>query len=347
VALNGFEKKLHCNVWGQSLLERVCYRDKSLSDAQLLCASRGARLCGKEELEEECAAGGCFDNRLAWSSTDADLVPTANPTSEATNGGGGFFTMTSKPSSAPSERSCNVVEFEKHFVACGKKNGCETVMELPVHNRVEHKARCCSDSPKANWHQKSSCNVWATSRDEEGKCPVAMTHPEASCRCEDMGARLCTREELLGNCAALTGCGLDKKIMWTSTPLDPTNTLAPTPTPDTSHYAACGKWMGCEENPGVYLDNKKFAVSCCSDQARPPPYKQKNSQIPTYVPTCPYVDSNIGGGIFMSHSATLKVCEEDGARLCTGLELLAQCISDTGAGINKLLAWSSDNLSPT
>merc|ERR1719361_1228805 len=102
-----------------------------------------------------------------------------------------------------------------------------------------------------------------------------------------MGARLCTQEELLGNCGATTGCSLDVENIWTSTPFDPTTTLAPTPTPDTSHYAACGKWMGCEDIPGVYLDNQQFAVSCCSDEPRDPPYRQNPSWIRSYVPECP------------------------------------------------------------
>merc|ERR1740139_2063051 len=69
--LPGFVKKENCSVWGQSLLDYTCYLDESHDSAQSLCAESGARLCKKEELEENCTAETeCGPaNKLVWSST--------------------------------------------------------------------------------------------------------------------------------------------------------------------------------------------------------------------------------------------------------------------------------------
>ena len=65
--------------WSTSELEGVCYRDNNYESAWTICASVGARLCSKSELEDSCSAGtGCeLDGELIWSSTNGS--PTSAP----------------------------------------------------------------------------------------------------------------------------------------------------------------------------------------------------------------------------------------------------------------------------
>ena len=58
-----------CNIWAESDLPDC--KELNWLDASNVCKSQSARLCTREELEEDCTAGtGCsYDYRLIWSST--------------------------------------------------------------------------------------------------------------------------------------------------------------------------------------------------------------------------------------------------------------------------------------
>ena len=58
-----------CNVWVTANLPDC--KQLNWLDASNVCKSQSGRLCTREEIEEECAAGaGCsYNNRLLWSST--------------------------------------------------------------------------------------------------------------------------------------------------------------------------------------------------------------------------------------------------------------------------------------
>ena len=72
VEIAGWDKGLYgawCNIWAQSDLPDC--KELNWLDASNVCKSQSARLCTREELEEDCTAGtGCsYDYRLIWSST--------------------------------------------------------------------------------------------------------------------------------------------------------------------------------------------------------------------------------------------------------------------------------------
>jgi hypothetical protein len=84
-----------------------------------------------------------------------------------------------------------------------------------------HEVRCCSDTSLGNgWKQHANCQAagfgtWGES-DISGVCNRAKTYNEAVDICEAVGARLCTEEELLADCARGTGCGFDREYNWSS-----------------------------------------------------------------------------------------------------------------------------------
>jgi hypothetical protein len=86
-----------------------------------------------------------------------------------------------------------------------------------------HEVRCCSDTSLGNgWKQHANCQAagfgtWGES-DISGVCNRAKTYNEAVDICEAVGARLCTEEELLADCAR--GTGKYKLISMTSFSLD-------------------------------------------------------------------------------------------------------------------------------
>jgi hypothetical protein len=83
--------------------------------------------------------------------------------------------------------------------------------------------RCCSDFPidqfNSLWFLDNDPNTncpYAES-DIDGECYDGKTYPKAKQLCEDVGARLCTREEMEAGCTSMTGCDNDLSYVLTST----------------------------------------------------------------------------------------------------------------------------------
>ena len=73
---------------------------------------------------------------------------------------------------------------------------------------------------KPFYSDKNGNGVCVTSKDASGKCmnKGGYSMSEAEDACDALGARLCTLDELKNNEAKGTGCGLDKKMIYTATP---------------------------------------------------------------------------------------------------------------------------------
>lgn len=67
----GWRKNTRCNVWGESEMEGKCFHSVDYAEAVNICERNGARLCTKEELEDNCTQGtGCnHDYDMIWTST--------------------------------------------------------------------------------------------------------------------------------------------------------------------------------------------------------------------------------------------------------------------------------------
>jgi hypothetical protein len=110
-----------------------------------------------------------------------------------------------------------------YLLACGSSSSRSCKGQTAAANEAaDHEVRCCRDSPASGWAQPSSrddicSDVWGRSTDANGVCQDALNHEEASAMCAEMGGRLCTAEELLGDCTRDTGCGHNNDMIWSST----------------------------------------------------------------------------------------------------------------------------------
>lgn len=181
----GWTQQGGCNVWSESEINGMCVADVTFSTASLVCESVGGRLCTLEEVLGDCTrSSGCgFDQDLTWTSTTVDKSP----------------------------------EEKKVAAVCGASYGTCSVREQEASMEDLHEVRCCSDSYKPGWLQNVGCGVWAESDISGNRCIHSATYDSARAICESEGARLCTKDEILADCAAGSGCGFDSQVVWTST----------------------------------------------------------------------------------------------------------------------------------
>ena len=83
-------------------------------------------------------------------------------------------------------------------------------------------------------------------------------HEEASAMCAEMGGRLCTAEELLGDCTRDTGCGHNHDLIWSSTeaPPDAGNTDTGSEAEGKKRKKGGGKkegWSALAESSSIYV----------------------------------------------------------------------------------------------
>ncbi|KAL7554912.1 hypothetical protein ACHAWF_018468 [Thalassiosira exigua] len=130
--------------------------------------------------------------------------------------------------SHPTEAQNRGLETDSFYVVCGQNDSSSCAgQSVAALSSTGHEVRCCSDTDLGSgWRKRSGCNVWGES-EIEGVCYDNETHQIATNLCEDVGARLCTRAELLANCAAGSGCAHDSDLVWSSTPAG----LTPSPAP--------------------------------------------------------------------------------------------------------------------
>ena len=204
-------------------------RSSAFFGAQQVCASAGARLCTIGELEANVARGtGCrLDDEVVWSSTPC--------------GGGGNFNKFFANTGAPSTRSrvCLSSTLDLASLRCcassasspaGKPepSASDSISKaLAQHTAALSKvlsnnpAVLASMSPtpcaELGWPLKAgSHRVCGASKAADGTCYKNGRFSLAAKKCHDMGARLCTIDEIESKVAHGTGCNLDDKLVWTS-----------------------------------------------------------------------------------------------------------------------------------
>merc|ERR1712048_642054 len=174
--------------------------------------------------------------------------------------------ITSEPSISPtitpvtttaSPTQCATDGYSNHHVICGRTGRCEGDNAVADNNMLHH-ARCCSDIEIEGWKKKDKCGIWAQSR-FDGICGKNQNFLEAKCFCEAAGGRLCTKDELEGNCSTGTGCGLDTQLIWSMTGVDlitssptitPVITNVPTIVPQPTSAPVSNPSISCTEGSG-------------------------------------------------------------------------------------------------
>jgi len=177
----GWTQKDHCSVFAWSDVPGCSAAD--WDTAVGLCEEAGGRLCTREELEMNCAAGsGCSaNNKMVWSSTsNVDSIPK-------------YYIVQGASIASCTETSCAT------RLADGE--------EL-------WSVRCCAEVDPGNWIQNAGCSVYSQSLIQT--CAVEDLDT-ASDFCTLIGGRLCSKEELESDCAKDSGCSMDSKMVWSNT----------------------------------------------------------------------------------------------------------------------------------
>ena len=235
----GWEYRLDTTaVCAASEINGDCHkRNTDFVHAQETCAGVGARLCSMDELTSGAARGtGCgIDVHATWSS-DACF-------------GFGHYTVTGDGRSNPDA---------SELLSCARDSAVRS-------------ARCCADRgvarravsrlpcvvleqlPDRFVYRQGSTSVCAGSV-VNGDCTQRASFLEATAICEDVGARLCSTEELEGDLAKGTGCSLDYRQVWTSTVCEDA----------TGYFSAIGIATG--GTPICRTDvTTRLGVRCCGD----------------------------------------------------------------------------------
>eukprot|EP00041_Stephanoeca_diplocostata_P036989 m.1376903 g.1376903 ORF g.1376903 m.1376903 type:complete len:867 (-) comp24964_c1_seq5:1162-3762(-) len=354
--LKCFDSGLQQN--SQNCADGNCNLNATYAQAVAFCTAAGARLCTVEEIANGCSASlGCGTDRdLIWTST---AVP--NPTTVAQTAG--LINQATATSSS-------------HYVACGGDDfGACGAQQLAANNQEMHEVSCCSDVPLGGFVQRlTGCPYVARKQSpllcfEDGplknsndcgsgadfRCNHNATYGQAVSYCTSVGARLCTREEVLDQCTAGSGCLHDGDLLWTATPSPPVP-------PFSQYMIACGNSIqitgGCGVNTTAADITEVHEVACCSDVRPNPQWRQR------YLTSCPFAArsqpplqcNEIGPFANSMHCGATSsdqcnnaatfvqaktFCESVGTRLCTLNELLNDCTAGTGCGHDGDLIWSS------
>ncbi len=94
---------------------------------------------------------------------------------------------------------------------CRKNYG---VTEKNVSGSSKWAVRCCSEKKLPGFIKTAGCSVWGDS-EVNGKCYSKKTYCEAEELCESIGARLCTRAEIVNKCTEHSGCNFNWYLIWT------------------------------------------------------------------------------------------------------------------------------------
>jgi len=206
----------NCDVWHESdkLIgldgEKRCIHAVTYADARAICEANDAYVCTKTEVDDGCVQGsGCqHDMDYIWTSDDAP------------------------PGEKPGQE--DIPEEDYMFLACGTGMAaggrCSEALSVAKANE-EHEVRCCSSTPNNGWMLNSGCQNWhesdLTALDGTPKqCFHSSTYAEAQEICEANDAYVCTREQVMNNCAQGSGCSHDWDMVWTSNKANPADVAA-------------------------------------------------------------------------------------------------------------------------
>ena len=253
-------------------------------------------------------------------------------------------------------------------VVCASPNGCGNNPVLNAETSEIHKVRCCSDTAKSGWINKSHCDVWAESDlGSPAQCNTG-TYTEARAICLSANARLCTEEELAKGCTRGSGCGYDNKLIWSATPVPrctddascndglecTVNTCGSDGICTTEWEPGCGKLVACGSTEDKCLPTpmvkpadlgEKHEVRCCSDTSITG-WVLKNS-CKNALGRDVWGASRISG---QCHSAKTyaeaeAICLGASARLCTSDEVRADCARRSGCSFDQKHVWTSTDAS--
>lgn len=127
----------------------------------------------------------------------------------------------------------------------------DDVYEPPLHKEGASIKTC----EQLGWETYKVDGVCAESK-IDGECHTDVTYEEAKKTCQNVGARLCTADELSNDAAKGSGCKGDEANTWTSTGCS-----------DTGYTTQAGAKKGLAANPATCTEPETTAaVRCCGDE---------------------------------------------------------------------------------
>ena len=217
---------------------KVSIHDRNLSAAyctwtQCGNGSTGGAWCNQSQSRCEGACGGVWCGGTPSPPTPAPPTPPPPTPAPPTPTPPTPTPPTPAPPSIAPTFAPTIPGNDISYLSCGNPGGNRCggqVSTLAPHSDI-HPFRCCADNRiGSGWIRRSGCDVWAESLQP---CDTA-NHDEASLRCANVGAWLCTRDEYEGLCTRGTGCNYDGQLNWSSTSSSPPTQAPPTPLPPTS-----------------------------------------------------------------------------------------------------------------
>ncbi|KAL7533705.1 hypothetical protein ACHAXR_008213 [Thalassiosira sp. AJA248-18] len=237
--------------------------------------------------------------------------------------------------------------------------GCASNPVLIEDETELHDVRCCADTNLGTgWKKNTGCAVWGESEiNGDAVCHASKTWSEAADLCPSANARLCTKQELLDDCARGTGCNFDGQHNWSSTLFTPctgdaschdgllctVNTCGADGICQTDWLTNYGQKIVCGSttsqsclSPRVRQASPSdlHEVRCCSDTSKTGWAKKPNCDVwgASKVPQC---------NSFKTLAQAESICTTAGARLCTEQELLDDCTTGSGCQFDHEHVWSS------
>jgi len=224
----------------------------SFANAVVHCESVGGRLCARAEVESGCVStSGCGINRLLmWTSEtrEVDCARVENG-SHVRDSCGNCCLEEDKDvyGNCPGASNCGAVvtQGRPNGPNCWEVDACKTKV-VQLTDTALYGLICCADyeegqteSPVAgliepsNWDQVTcKTRVWSKAfHGPKRETPITNNLPKSqNCdnsshgvtfdfgkkKCEDMGARLCTKDEIQSGCVTGSGCYANWMAVWTS-----------------------------------------------------------------------------------------------------------------------------------
>lgn len=258
--LPGFQFRYgNLEICAASNIRGMCYRDNAnAAQAQTVCHRVGARLCTSAELSLDVARGtGCgLDMLNVW---------TSSPCMTAENHSG-LVVQRGKQSFVPRKCVASAATHPLFGVRCcatvavllDSSDGVGSSTPVPAVS-TKRSSKPCALLPGFSFRFGNHAVCGASKINGQCYKDVA-THSGAATLCEQLGARLCTVTELSVDTARGTGCGLDIRYVWTSTPCAEG---------DTGRMQHTGKRtaMAPQCVDAHTLSDTRSSVRCCADAA--------------------------------------------------------------------------------
>ncbi len=155
-------------------------------------------------------------NVLLPSCFSPSTFPSPSPSFQPTAYLSSIPSISNAPTAAPSISSAPTTNYA--YAVCGSSDGTCELKELIAPTDGLYLVRCCADVSLPDWFQNPGCSIWTRSRFNR-KCHISATLSEARQICSDQGGRICTRDEVLADCAkdpGPSGCLMDNGLIWTN-----------------------------------------------------------------------------------------------------------------------------------